>query len=285
VSPPALKAQLKLHETDIPIRPVINNRTAPAYKLAKHLAKILNQYITLNNHYNVTNSTNLANDLTKLEIHKNCRMITFDIRDLYLNIPIDETPDIKARLLQNSNTQITHQILSLLRVILSQNYFTFQQNIYQPNQGISMGSPISSLIAKIFLQQYKDTNIKQLLDTKNLAFYVRYTDDILIIFDTTKVNLHTINTYISNIYNNIKLNPTYEEHSSIDFLDLTISHKHKKLKVDIYRKPTTTDTAINLFSNHPIEQKMAAYRYHITRMHSLPLDADKNKKNGKQYKQ
>jgi hypothetical protein len=33
-SPPTLKAQLKLHKTDIPIRPVINNRTAPAYKLA-----------------------------------------------------------------------------------------------------------------------------------------------------------------------------------------------------------------------------------------------------------
>jgi len=30
-SPPVLKAQLKLHKTGIPIRPVVNNRTAPAY--------------------------------------------------------------------------------------------------------------------------------------------------------------------------------------------------------------------------------------------------------------
>jgi hypothetical protein len=59
-SPPFLKAQLKLHKTDIPIHPVINNRTAPAYKLTKHLAKTLNQNIMLNNHYNVTNSTDLA---------------------------------------------------------------------------------------------------------------------------------------------------------------------------------------------------------------------------------
>jgi hypothetical protein len=27
-----------------------------------------------------------------------------------------------------------------------------------------------------------------------------------------------------------------------------------------------------------MEQKMAAFRYHITRMHSLPLDTDKKKK-------
>ena len=30
-TPPNLKAQLKLHKPDILIRPVINNRTAPAY--------------------------------------------------------------------------------------------------------------------------------------------------------------------------------------------------------------------------------------------------------------
>jgi len=33
--PPKLKAQLKLHKTGNPIRPVISNKTAPAYKLTK----------------------------------------------------------------------------------------------------------------------------------------------------------------------------------------------------------------------------------------------------------
>jgi hypothetical protein len=88
-------------------------------------------------------------------------------------------------------------------------------------------------------------------------------DDILIIYDTTRTCSRTINTYINNIHSNIKLNPTYEKHGSIDFLDLTITHKHKQLEVDIYRKPTSTDT-INFHSNHPIEQKMAAFRFHIT---------------------
>jgi hypothetical protein len=67
-----------------------------------------------------------------------------------------------------------------------------------------------------------------------------------------------------------------------------MSREYKKRKVDIYRKPTTTDTTIYFFSNHPIEQKMATYRYHITGMHSLPLDQDKkqermenSKNNGK----
>jgi hypothetical protein len=48
--------------------------------------------------------------------------------------------------------------------------------------------------------------------------------------------------------------------------------------VDIYRKPTSTDTTINFLSKHPIEQKMAAFRFYITRMHSLPLNPDYKQK-------
>ena len=94
-----------------------------------------------------------------------------------------------------------------------------------------MGSPISSLIAEIFLQHYEAANIKQLLNIKSIALYVRYVDDIIVIYDTTKINLHTINTYINKIHNNIKLNPTYKEHNSIAFLDLTITRRHTKLEV------------------------------------------------------
>jgi hypothetical protein len=147
-SPPSLKAQLKLHKIDIPFRPIINNRTAPSYKLAKHPTKIINQYTTLKNNYNVTNSASLAHELIKLKLHENHRMITFDIKDLYVNIPIDKTINLlKTKLLGNNSTQITYQIIALLKVTLSQNYFIFQQKIYQPEQGIAMGSPISSLVA------------------------------------------------------------------------------------------------------------------------------------------
>jgi len=45
-----------------------------------------------------------------------------------------------------------------------------------------MGSPISSTIAEIFLQHMESTLIKQLFDTKNIAFYTRYVDDILLIY-------------------------------------------------------------------------------------------------------
>jgi hypothetical protein len=77
---------------------------------------------------------------------------------------------LKQKLLETNNKQITYQIITLLNVVLAQNYFTFQQKIYKPEQGFAMGSPISSLVAQIFLQHFEDIHIKPLLDTKNIAF-------------------------------------------------------------------------------------------------------------------
>ena len=38
-----------------------------------------------------------------------------------------------------------------------------------------------------------------LLDMKNIALYVLYVDDILVIYDKTKINLQTINTYLNKV--------------------------------------------------------------------------------------
>ena len=62
---------------------------------------------------------------------------------------------------------------------------------------------------------------------------------------------------------------------TINFLDLYIIRKTNKLEFDIYRKPSTTDITITYLSNHPIEHKLAAYRYHINRMLTLPLTKER----------
>jgi hypothetical protein len=43
----------------------------------------------------------------------------------------------------------------LLREIINQNYSQFDKNYYKGNTGITMGSPIAGIAAKIFLQYLK----------------------------------------------------------------------------------------------------------------------------------
>jgi len=74
---------------------------------------------------------------------------------------------------------------------------------------------------------------------------------------------------------NLQFNPTYKNNNNINFLDLLIIWNQSKLEIDIYRKPTTTDTTINFLSNHPTKHKTAAYRYHINITLSLPLTEER----------
>jgi len=99
-----LKTQFKIHKLGNPTRPVINNMNAPSYKIAKHLINKLNGYLCLNNQYNVKNTTSLADDLTKLKINEHHKMMTYDIKDLYVNTPIKETLLSTKSILLNTTT-------------------------------------------------------------------------------------------------------------------------------------------------------------------------------------
>ena len=119
-TPPTLNAQLKLHKPNIPIRPVVNNKNAPTYKTAKNLIDILKQCLYLDNRYNTINSTSLANDIVKLTINNKHRMITYDLKDLYVNISTDETLKItESQIIKNNDKQKTKQIIAILKTILA----------------------------------------------------------------------------------------------------------------------------------------------------------------------
>jgi hypothetical protein len=78
-SAPTLHATVKLHKHNTPIRPIINWINAPAYKLAKFLATILQKHLQLPYTYNVKNTIHLTSDLQTIEIDEKTRMCSFDI--------------------------------------------------------------------------------------------------------------------------------------------------------------------------------------------------------------
>ena len=48
---PTLKAQIKVHKPGNPIRPVINNMNAPAYKISKYLVNKVKEYLNLEHQF------------------------------------------------------------------------------------------------------------------------------------------------------------------------------------------------------------------------------------------
>jgi hypothetical protein len=169
---PKLNAYIKTHKQDEPIQPVINSIQAPTYKLAKFLNKKLQTLIQLPNTYihiyTAKNSYELAQELHNTNINEYSKIITLDIQDTYVHLPIKNILHITKFWLHkyNHNPDVMEQTLYLLEAILKQNYFQYNNRFYQPGQGIAMGSPISSTIAEIYLQYLEETYMKHCLEHK-----------------------------------------------------------------------------------------------------------------------
>jgi hypothetical protein len=98
--PPNLHAIIKLHKPSTPIRPIMNWKKAPAYEVAKHLSQTLHNYLLLPYKYNTHNSVHQITGLKTTEISKDTRICSFDIENMYTNIPKIDTTNVITNILK-----------------------------------------------------------------------------------------------------------------------------------------------------------------------------------------
>jgi hypothetical protein len=110
-------------------------------------------------------------------------------------------------------------------------------------------------MAEIYLQYLEATHIKHWLDSREIVFYKRYVDDILIIYDQSKTDEQTLLSHINKVDKNLQFKISTEENNTVQYLDISVYRNNNNIKIGIYRKPTETGTVIHLTSNHPYEQK------------------------------
>ena len=134
-----------------------------------------------------------------------------------------------------------------------------------------MGSPISGMLAKIYLQYLEETYVKHCLENKEITYYKRYVDDILIVFDHNKINEHNIHSFMNNLDEHLESKMSIEEKRITNYLDLSIKRNAGNIDLCIYRKPAYIDITIHFSSNHPYGHKLAAFNYYINRMIKMPI--------------
>jgi hypothetical protein len=104
-----------------------------------------------------------------------------------------------------------------------------------------MGAPTSGIISEFFLQNLEDTHLS---NKHKIVRYFRYTDDILMIYDSSHTDINNIQNNFNTIHPNIKFTAEKESNNQISFLDVTIHRTSTNWKISIYRKPSFTDTII-----------------------------------------
>jgi hypothetical protein len=158
---PTVRGLVKVHKEGAPIRPIVNWKNVPAYKLAKLLARKLHTYIPLPYTFNVENTMQLINDLTELPYGHNIKFASLDISNIYSNVPIKEMITALEKLSEVNNLEdkTKQDILKITRTIVEQNYFRFQDTIYLQNEGLTIEAPTSSVFSEIYLRNLENTKI------------------------------------------------------------------------------------------------------------------------------
>ena len=88
-------------------------------------------------------------------VHEGYKMVSFDVKSLFTNVPLEKTIDITLEKIYDRkeiNRQITRPEMKELLTLCTKNvYFMFDNQVYQQNDGVAMGSPLGPVHAGIFM--------------------------------------------------------------------------------------------------------------------------------------
>jgi hypothetical protein len=227
-TPPKINGLIKLHKDNNPIRPVINMRSSPSYNLSSFITKHLNKLLNLPFSYNVKNSQHLIQDLIDLRFETQFRLCSFDISNMYTNIPTEEISVLShAMKAQSIDSELSRHIISLVQITLNQNYFQHRNEIFQQKDGLAMGASTSSILSEVYLQNLEHNNIFSILMEQKIVAYFRYVDDILIVYDSNRTNIsHTLDSF-NMLHPKLKFTMETEKDMMINFLTSRyIEEKH-----------------------------------------------------------
>ena len=212
--------------------------------------------------------------MKSIVVPNDCFLVSFDIVNLFPNVPPSDCVKLVRNLLNSSNLPdyVTQDLINLLLIALDQNFFNFSNVTYKQEGGLNMGSNLSPILADIFMNHI-ETNIIAInnLFKSHIIFWARYVDDVLAIFKGSKEDLSQFLDFINTVHPNIKFTNEIETDGIIPFLDLQIIRSENKLQFDIFRKPTTTDNIIPYQSAHPMNLKLSAFHSLFLRLLSIPL--------------
>ena len=181
-------------------------------------------------------------------------LVSLDVRSLYTNIPHKEGIEAVKQKLKKSKPSINIKvILTFLKLILTLNNFVFNGINYLQKKGCAMGTKCAPSYANIFMGWFEEKFIFPLL-TNLSDFYLRFIDDIFLIWNGTKTEFDDFFKKINECHPSIKFE--YEmSKTEINFLDTTVFKIDNKLRTKVYVKPTDRQSYLHSKSEHPNSTK------------------------------
>jgi hypothetical protein len=117
--------------------------------------------------------------------------------------------------------------LQILQTVTEQNQLQFDHLYYKQTDGLAMGTPISAVLTKTYLEHMEHNQIYPVLIKCQIIGCFQYVDDVLTICDQSNANVEKTLNKFNELQPSIKFPMEKEPHNSIHFLDLAIHRKDK----------------------------------------------------------
>ena len=133
------------------LRSIVSDINTSTYNLAKFLSKLLSPL--RQSDHNVRSTKDFIQNIKRENIPTSYKMVSFDVKSLFTDVPLDRTINIILKRIYDGNELIIsilrNEINELLLFCTKKVHCTFNGKIQV--DGVAMGSPLGLVLADIFM--------------------------------------------------------------------------------------------------------------------------------------
>ncbi|KFD54784.1 hypothetical protein M513_04484 [Trichuris suis] len=182
----------KIYKPDLFFRPIVRSIQSITYESSSFLKSII-QPLAGKRNSAVKNCKTFVEQIRLFEITPNDILVSYDVKDLFTSIPIPHMLNVLQDLLYADHTLLKRTKLSPFQIaqlvsfcMLEGNFFHFQGRFCKQNGGAPMGSPLSPILAEVFMEHLEDRAFSEADSNILPRLFKRYVDDIFVIIESGK---------------------------------------------------------------------------------------------------
>ena len=248
---PSMRGLPKVHKPGVPMRPITNGKDSAPHRLASALAVPLTKTLGSISGCHLTNSTDLINRLRDRRL-RNKKLVGLDVVSLFTRVPVDEALAAARRALDlNPDLDLpvpADIFMKLVEICVRFGAFEFESEEYEQIDGLPMGSPLSGVLANLFMETLEADHYLGIVGAH--ALWIRYADDVTLLV-AVRVVTDDLAARLNAVYPWIQFTWEKEQDNQLPVLDVMIKRdSNHQPRFAVYRKPTCKDDYIHYLSAH-----------------------------------